>query len=320
MKADLFGELVHRLKARKDRHGEMHITCPLCGSESTPAHPKCSFNERGWHCFVCGAGGSLKNLAEKSDLQFLENTFTNRPQNTPKRPQEAPGRPQRWKAISEYLCSEFEASDGRFDAWLNYKPVSYANILAKRLGLGILPASRCHHPRLIVPIITDRIVGFRGRQIACDCGKWLAPGGSDIENEYPLYNAEALKPGCVVWIVENPIDALLVGQSTDYIGVATYSVAYWFDRWTGVLKAARPSLVVVAYDNDIPGNGGGRKRERMIGEWMTAHPGARKAPDPAGPRLANRLLAAGLNAVLFNWDRMPQVKDIGVLLQSAPAF
>ena len=126
--------------------------------------------------------------------------------------------------------------------------------------MGVLPASRCHHERLTVPVIDgSMIVGIRGRSLGCECGKWLAAGGTTLDM-LPLYNCQALGTGQVVWIIENPIDALMVGERTDYIGVATYSVSYWREAWTEALTLARPELVVIAYDNDLVGNGGALNR------------------------------------------------------------
>jgi hypothetical protein len=160
------------------------------------------------------------------------------------------------------------------------------------------------------------IVGLRGRAIGCKCAKWLAPGGTNLQL-YPLYNEAALRPGCVVWIVENPIDALLLTARTDFVGVASYSVAYWQDRWTAALQAAQPELVVVAYDQDLPGNGGAARRREFEHEWLKTHP--RLPTWSAGPKLANRLQAAKLPAVLFDWGKAPHKMDIGSLIMAGAA-
>lgn len=307
---DLFADLVHHTRAAADRHGEHHFTCPECGSESTPRHPKCSFNARGWHCFVCGAGGGLKGLAKRLGLE------DNRPYTAPVRPQEARRKPVLRLHDAERMIEEFHAHRASWSAWQAYKPVSRGSFERMRLGLGVLPLSRCKHERLIVPIYSGTEVrGLRGRAIACDCGKWLAPAGTQI-GLYPLYNDAALGQGAVVWIVENPVDALLLSERTPYVGVATYSVAYWQDHWTETLRAARPELVVVAYDNDLPGCGGAERRGEMIRDWLKTHP---RVPDPAGPKLATRLRAAGLPAALFDWGRAPAKADIGTLLMGGMA-
>jgi hypothetical protein len=192
-------------------------------------------------------------------------------------------------ARPDVLLERYENHPRRFEAWQAHKPVSVETIRRKRLGMGVLPASRCKHERLIVPILDGTmLVGLRGRAIACSCGKWLVAGGTTLEM-LPLYNQEALQPGCVVWIVENPVDALLLTERTPYAGVATYSVSYWRQAWTETLQAAQPELMIVAYDNDDPG----RKN---------------------GIRLANTLLAAGLQVTLFDWGQAVYKADIGSLL------
>jgi hypothetical protein len=209
------------------------------------------------------------------------------------------------------MIARYEAASGLLAAWAAYKPLCPETIRAHHLGLGVLPASKCRHPRLIVPIYRDgQPVGLRGRAIDCDCAKWLAPAGTVIA-DYPLYNQEALTSGHVVWITENPIDALMLTERTPYVGVATYSVSYWQDAWLGALQAAQPEAVVIAYDNDIPGNGGAAGRAEMERAWLQAHP---RVPDPSGPKLANRLLAAGIPTALYDWGNAAPKSDIGSLL------
>lgn len=298
---ELFRDLVHHTHAVMDRHGEAHLACPECGHESSPRDPHCSFNDRGWHCFSCGAGGSLSGLAEKIGMET-------RPYNAPVRIQKAPGRPAAWIAHAEHLCDQYQAHSASWRLWQAYKPVPVGVYNAQRLGVGVLPASKCPHERLIVPIIDGtEIVGFRGRAIDCDCGKWLAPGGTRI-SLYPLYNEPALHVGAIVWIVENPIDALLVRP---YTGVAIYSVSYWEDRWEKALLASRPGLVVVALDNDLVGNGGAARRGEFMQNWLEKHP---RVPDPAGIKIANRLLINHINVVIYDWGSAAYKADIGSLI------
>ncbi len=307
---EIFDDLVIFTSADLDRHGEAHINCPTCGHSSSPRDPHCSFSQRGWKCFSCGEGGSLSKLAELIGLEQREYA----PAKPMPKKQAAPAT---WLSQAERLVERYECHPERLALWQGYKPVSYANIINHRLGVGVLPSSKCQHERLIVPIIDgSMIVGLRGRALSCDCGKWLAPGGTQI-SLYPLYNEPALQPGCVAWIVENPIDALLVSQSTPYVGLATYSVAYWVERWTAVIAASQPALVVVAYDNDLSGNGGAQRRGDLLRAWKIKHPDPKlKPPDAAGPKLTNRLIDGRLNAALFDWGKLPN-KDIGTLLQTA---
>lgn len=297
----LFLDLVRTTNAVVDRHGEAFISCPSCGHVSSPRNIHFSFSERGGFCFSCGYRTSLAKLAAQLGQEHIQL------QPAVKTP-EPLKKPVSWLFDIEHLIEKYAAHRASYELWGAYKPVSRENIVKFRLGVGVLPASRCHHERLIVPIFDGTMcVGVRGRSISCDCGKWLAPGGTDI-SMYPLYNQQALAPGGIVWIVENPIDALLVGQFTPFVGVATYSVAYWQERWSSALLAAKPAHVIVAFDNDVPGNGGN------VSEWLAAHPGAR-LPQPAGPRLANRLLGEGIPARLFDWGSLP-AKDIGALLSA----
>jgi predicted RNA-binding Zn-ribbon protein involved in translation (DUF1610 family) len=313
----LYSDLVAHTRAVVDRHGEAHITCPACGHESTPRDPHCSFSERGWHCFSCGEGSSLRDLARRVNLEAGDYMPSAAPRKAPEK--RRTGLPYWMTLNSPEACqSRYESHPRRFELWAGYKRLSYELIEACGLGVGALPpySSKCSHERLIVPVWWGTIfVGFRARSLGCDCGKWLATAGWDYERA-PLYNQDALRSGAVVWIVENPIDALIVGEQTPYIGVATYSVSYWRDAWTAALREARPELIVVAYDQDLPGNGGAQRRREFERVWL-ADPKHKAVPRPNGIRLVNDLLRAGLPATLFDWGRAENKMDIGSLLGAA---
>lgn len=306
MSAELITELVQKTHAARDRGGEYHFTCPNCGHESTPKSPHCSFSSQGWHCFSCGAGGSLNALGrlllvENCDTVYLPHIAKNKP----KKPSCGHLGP---------LVTQFAEHPRRNELWNLYKPLSLETMDRMQLGVGILPYSRCKHERLIVPVWNGpQLVGLRGRQLDCDCGKWLASAGWSIDLA-PLYNSDALGLGQVIWILENPVDALALTERTEYVGIATYSVSYWTDVWTKRLQEAQPELIVVAFDNDLVGNGGGPRREEFIRMWLE-DPKHKVVPPANGPALANKLLEAGLPATLYDWVGNAEYKsDIGTLL------
>lgn len=310
MTATLYEALVSHTRGDVDRHGECHITCPECGSESSPRNVKCSFSVKGFKCFVCGAGYSLAHLARRVNLasgEFIPVERVRKPQNS--RSSNIPY----WMTHegSQAALRAFESHPRRFELWDAYKLLGHELIQEKRLGVGRLPASRCKHERLIVPVFDGTLlVGIRGRAIDCSCGKWLCSGGWELER-VPLYNQDGLRPGCVVWIVENPVDALMLSERTPYVGVATYSVSYWREAWTRALLEARPEVVVVAFDNDLVGLGGDERREEFIAQWLKTHP---TVPRANGIELTNRLRKAGINAYPFRWGKAPHKADIGNLL------
>lgn len=310
---DLYQALLTHTQAvlgRGDQKEEAHLACPACGHVSSPKSPHCSFSPRGWKCFVCGSGGSLLDLAKRVGLEdgrYIPPILVEQPVRKLDTP--------RWMAtdVANRLLWGWEHHPDRFDFWQTYKPLTEAIIRRKRLGVGKLPQSQCQHDRLIVPIfdVDGQLVGIRGRALACRCPKWLVAKGT-TPARMPLYNADALTPGCVVWVVENPIDALMVNLSSPFIGVASYSTSYWEARWTATLLAVQPEFVIIAYDNDLVGNGGALRRNQMITAWQTSHPG--KVPPSRGVKLVNHLLAAGLPAALFDWRDMVTKADIGSLL------
>ncbi len=201
----LFEDLQRYTGAQPDRHGECHLPCPACKHESSPRNPHCSFSEHGYHCFVCGANYSLPGLAKVLGMGERDYSAEVR------RPEPKPVKPASWMANPGGLLAKYESHPRRYELWQGYKPLQRSTIERRRLGVGVLPVSRCHHERLIVPIWDgSMLVGLRGRSLGCDCGKWLAPGGT-VLNLLPLFNADSLRRGAVVWIVENPVDALMIG-------------------------------------------------------------------------------------------------------------
>ncbi len=325
----LFAELCVRLHVEPDRHGEAHTACPFpgCGkevaSDARSGHVHFSFSERGGHCFVCGQSASLPRLAQ---LFGLARDYAPMPRVAP-----LPRPGARCATDFNALCRAYEAHPGCAQAWRQYKPLWPETIKAYRLGYGSFPpyTSRCRHPRLMVPLIAGgRVVGFRGRRTpACSCdakAKWLSPSGTRTL----LYNGERLgvagptlgyaapRPRApMLFVVENPLDALLIEQCyPDIAAVATLSVSNWRPEWTEAVKQYGAEVVTVAFDNDLPGNGGAAQRPRLASQWRATHHGM-EPPRANGVKLVNRLLQEGVTACLFEWpEDAPDKADIGDLL------
>lgn len=302
----LFSQLKKFTHADEDHRGECHITCPKCGKESSTKKPHCSFGEKGWNCFTCGEGGSLYGLAKLLGMT-PDATYKAPPARDKKKARKTPD----WMKHPEIYVRQYEDHPLKYEMWDEYKTLPHSVIDRRRLGVGVLPkySSQCRHSRLIVPIIVGTmIVGLRGRAIDCDCGKWLSAEGSTLDM-MPLYGVDEIPPAAIIWIVENPIDALIISSSTETsYGVATYGVTYWRDGWTETLKSLCPKMIYVAYDNDLPGNGGAWHRQQMIDAWLLHH---KQTPKSNGIRLANDLAAEKLPVKLFDWKGAPEKADIG---------
>jgi hypothetical protein len=279
--------------------------CPFCGKEPKRGHVHFSFSERGGKCFCCGQSASLLRLAELWGHGTPQPALAPAPALKSRPAQRAV---RNWDA----LVAQYAANPRRLEAWASYKPLPEGVIRARRLGLGAFPRhlSKCQHERLMVPLYEDgRCVGIRGRSLGCSCGKWLSPLGSRCV----LYNAERLGQarGKVVFVVENPIDALMLELlHSGVVAVATLGVSMWQDAWTDLLRRCGARRVVVAFDNDVPGNGG---NDAARASWLARHG---SLPVRGGIRLVNRLLEAGIPARLYDWGDAPVGADIGsVLLQ-----
>ena len=293
--AELFETIAHALHVEEDTKGECWITCPECGREDE----KCSFSEKGWHCFVCGGGGGLKNLAELLNVQKFE------PYHPPRRKKEAkPPRSFLWQERANHVLGEFVSYPDRLSLWQTYRPFTERTIQRWSLGVGILPSCRCKHQRLIYPAYDgEKIVAFRGRRIACECDekkyKWLQAAGSTVA----LWGFELLFEHQTVIVCESPVDAMLAMQEhSGVVAVAsTGGAGTWRDEWTGWLFRSHPYHVVVWYDNDLAGAPTPETFRQLAAEWRQKHPEAKKLPRANGPWVTNKLLKAGLPAALYHW-------------------
>lgn len=319
----LFGTLCAQLHAEPDSRGEVWIDCPNCGKDKKHF----SFNEEhGGHCFACDYNGSLVQIAELLRIQPDECA-------RPARRAQKPLAPRQWQTRPEYWLDRYCGALDRVTRWQAYKPLSLDSIARFRLGVGRLPASRCEHPRLIVPVFdAGRCVALHGRAYlpGDDDTKWLSAGGSDKRT---LFIVGELRQGCTVVVVENYADAILAYQvepSACYIPVGGLS---WQVAWTDRIAAARPTQVLVWLDHDLSGNGSRYHAAELLALWRETIEARRAAnpalaarpfphpPIPRGPKIANDFLSIGVRARKFEWWRGAPLKaDIGwALMQEGVA-
>lgn len=248
--------------------------CPYCGSIR-----KAGLKANGvFKCFVCG-----KDVRSYDDWQDLAARMAAPMQyTTSKSEQRQPiikkqlvwqRDPMRWH--SRYTNDR----NAVIEAWQAYKPLSEASIMRAQLGLGIMPPTDnqsnytlgCNHQRLIYANIENadkQATAFRGRRIGCTCtAKWITVKGSDAWL-WGSYHMLRLAAGRWVFIVENPIDALLVMQAMpDVIAIAGTAGAGTFP-WVKLVASANPKGALVWLDNDLIGNPTPRTRELLIREWI----------------------------------------------------
>lgn len=301
---DLLSTLATRLNATERRDGRHHADCPYCGKEAKRAQTHFSFCDKGYSCWVCGEQGGLRKLA-----RYLE--LTPDLPITPARAQEPP-KPRQWQLAPERWLAGYLEAPTRLQDWQSYKPLSIDTIARYRLGVGVLPSSRCRMRRLIVPVfVAGDVVALHGRAYlpGDDDARWLTAGGSRKD---VLFNADALRPGADVIIAENMVDALLAQEAEpNVVGVAGGGVA-WRDTWTQQIVASRPRRVLVWLDHDLAGNGSRYHAAELLATWRERNPQARHTPAPRGPQIANALLSAGVRASVYQWPRGTPLKaDLG---------
>jgi hypothetical protein len=281
-------EVARALGVAPDRRGELHADCPNCGKPAKRGQTHFHVTEKGAFCFVCGYSASLGGLLRRlGATQNCGSLGTRRPARaTP------PPAPRPWQADPESYVRRYANAPDSVPLWRAYRPLGEGSIAAWQLGVGVLPASKCAHRRLVVPIRREgRVVALAGRAYrcppACEAAKWTLAGGS----EFALFNGDFISEGSTVIVVENRADAILACQSwPDIVTVAKGGGDVWKSEWTARMVAARPELVLFWPDNDEAGMGG-------------------------AVRGANELLAAGLRADVALWaPTYPPKYDLGSFL------
>ena len=323
--------------------------CPYCGkSNEREMHSSYGVifpnDGEGYKCFACGYSASLAGLYSSLTGRAVDDT-----QFKVTLPPTKERKVAAWRKDANRYLARFTASQSRYQAWYDYKKLSRDIVDKYHLGVGVLPASRFRDIRLVVPIIQNgEVVMFRGRRISGNDAKWSSSGGvSPADIQLPF--VENVKQGDIVFIVENPVDAILVTEFSRATGVAALSTNYWYPHWTARLKEAKPSLVVTAFDNDVAGEGASidrvievaRERVAKIHHsrygvslekirvvnissnargwrisWASGdNEGVITIPTPAGVQRRNELLKAGIAVASMPWDSNEDKLDIGALYE-----
>lgn len=319
---NLLTTLADQLGAELRRDGRYHADCVFCGKEAKRSQKHFSFVAEGYVCWVCGAQGGLKVLAEQVGCAGMA------PQRTQRYQEPAP--PRRWQLAPDRYVQQFCEASTRLIDWQGYKPLLIDTIARYRLGVGVLPSSRCTVRRLIVPVYAGgQVVAFHGRAYrdGDSDAKWLTAGGSRKD---VLFNAAALRPGAVVIVAENMVDCLLAQEAEPGVVALAGGGVAWRSEWTQQIAASRPRHVLVWLDNDMVGCGNTTTYQQLLQEWrgeMLARIAAGKikvmpaAPERKGPQIANELLAAGVKATVYQWPQgTPPKADLGwALMQGRKA-
>ncbi len=321
---DIYDRLLHHYNVTPDRRGWATVECPVCGEKRKG---KAAFSEHVFHCFVCGTTWSLERLAREIGLMEGGGTPGGdfRPHSRPPRPPRRE-KPRRWFTDPDYWVKRALEHPQRIPAWQSYAPLTVESIARFRLGVGVVPATPCPHLRLVYPYRDEQAGGrwtLRGRIWRCGCDpktmKWLTAGGGHAS----LWGREFLADlrGRPVVVCESPVDAMLVMQETgdEVVAVAgTAGASTWRDEWTRLITEAHPPHVLVVFDHDLHGNGGGSRREEFAREWFISHPRARRLPVANGPRVANLLREAGVTAWLWEWPGdAPKGADVRWLVKAS---
>lgn len=310
MTSDLFLQLCRHFNAEPDRRGEVWADCPNCGKKARKG-THFSFSARGGHCFVCGFSASLSTIAELLSLDTGDCTPPIRPE-----PRQQPI--ARWRKNPDALLAMYRNHPQRVECWSRYKPLSRATLDRFDFGLGRLPFQTkegtwrlSRSLWLTIPLWEDgELVGLRGRNVSGRGPKWISATGTN----YTLWNVDNVRPGSVCWLTENCVDAAwIIQEHPDWSAVAINGCGVWKPEWATWLAERRPQVVIVALDRDLPGQAEGAFRRKLEREWLAKR--GTRPPAANGPRIANSLLRAGVNATLFRYPEWaPEKADIGWIL------
>lgn len=261
------------VRVRVTKHNgltEYWVPCPYHGERGNNSF---SFSERGFLCFACGEKGGLPKLADRLGIRGQTGTVPFiRPAIRPASPTVYP-----WQQDPHVLEKFWPVPDVAAKYCLAHG-LRWPTIRRFKLGYGYLPACRCNHKRLIVPIFEDgQLTAIKGRAIHADDTdpKWLSAKGSKVA----LFGGDELYVGCRVIITEAPISAMALMQFSSVVAVAgSGGAATWKAEWTERINRFNPRQVEVWFDNDQAGADGGVK-------------------------LVNDLLDAGLPARMRGWPK-----------------
>jgi ribosomal protein S27E len=317
----LYQRLVEHYQPQYGRRW-LSIQCPSCGHEAEKSQRAAtSMSETGWKCQVCGEGGTLTDLAKRTGIDGNDI-----PAYTPYQKAVKQQKPANWTKDPQWYLDRFLQHLERLTAWQRYKRLSIESISRYRLGYGVLPASKCQHPRLIVPLFHQKqIVGFRGRATSCQCTKWLSSGGSvNI-----CVGLGAIKPGDRVALIENEIDRILCQEHDPSVKMLAlpFGVASWQAEWTEELKCRKPAHVLIILDNDLAGNPNKEAYAHGLDLWHQKMDAMIRAgriktkpdrpPYPHGYKYLKQFRAAGLNADRYIWPNgTPYKYDIGEMFKT----
>lgn len=299
---DAFATIQAMLGGEPNRRGWYDVACPFCGKPAERGQVHFSYNATGYKCFVCDAHGTLRKLAEHLRIDAPVTPVT--------RQAPEPVATARWRQNPGKLLEVYRNPE-RYTAWKRYKPLSTTTIERFDFGYGRLPFQRSdgewymsRQPWLTVPLWeAGKLVGLRGRNLGSAGPKWISATGST----YTLWGVDYVRRNAVTWLCENYVDAAwLMQEHPEWCAVAIGGATTWQPQWAQMLKERQPKTVIVALDNDLPGQAIGTLRDKLSAEWTAER--HTPPPEAQGPRIANALNAAGVKAMLFEWPEVAPVK------------
>lgn len=306
--------------------------CPFHDNHNTPSF---SVAIDGWKCYgACSESGDIFSYVmkrEKCDFTRAYEILANGLPLTADKPVKPQISPKIAPKSANRTFTPINPKIGNLGQWQRYAPSLSADLVdGYGLTSGVMPSNTCHHARLLVPMSIGGVVyGFRGRALDCHCAKWSQSAGSRailyngaillsglkggaydhqltaVQNRLSLGDSMFMGHGAIetVFIVENPIDCILLQQAKAGRGIGFVAIMginpnqSVFDDLRLACQLAKVKRVVIAFD-----------RAKANNQAETAK---------AVARAKGLLSGHGFEVVQFAWPGGGAYKDFGEYFKQA---
>jgi DNA primase len=276
---------------RRSGQNQLRGHCPLHRGEGRETF-HVNTAEQVFHCFSCGAGGSvldlvaavegcgLREAAEKlSEWGMPGNFAPSQKATVTKKTRSVP--PLRFRLRGVDVQHPYLASRG------------IRETTAREFGIGFYSGPGLMSQRLVIPIEDEagRLVGYCGRSLEGSQPRYRFPAGfAKSQVLFNLHRAAAARQSTVI-VVEGFFDCLKVYQAGFGAVVALMGSALYEPQRRLLLPRFRQ--VVLMLDGDVPG----RRAAAVISTWLSAdcpvhivQLGENRQPDQLSERALRELL------------------------------
>jgi hypothetical protein len=242
----------HRIQTKKQTRNALNICCPYCPDEDTGYHCGLFLDGSNFHCWKCGASGSLDKILskilptvrfEKQNLHFRANSIDSireiLSRNSPEELRVRVSLPPQTILIDDSSVRKFPVVLN----YLNQRRITVEDCMKRGVGFCITGELRY---RLIIPIYSSGVLVAYQSRLMVPCSrvpKYLTSSEVPISNY--LYGFDSLRSRDIV-VVEGVFDQ----WPLDGRGVACFG-SFLSSRQRALILSRFPDSVVFCFDPDI---------------------------------------------------------------------